>query len=633
MSGGQVDDLQINELKSLNCFGVFSNLDNAYYDDDDNELHTDTQAQAYFQRNVDVGGNLRLGIEKSTTTNGVTTYTDTGGNILVKIEGVTYTITPTILKYLSTITNDYATTIQGYASKASPEFTGSLSINSNSYSYKFGTRMDLNQNGIWMNMVNDSNAVIQGEFQGLHYNNICINPYGANVGIGTLTPSRNLDVNGSLNANTIYENGTLLSSTYASKASPEFTGTPKAPTPSTTTNNTEIATCEFVKAQGYLTSVTPPDLSPYALKASPTFTGTPIAPTPSSSTNNTEIATTAFVKAQGYLTSVTPPDLSSYAPIASPTFTGTPKAPTPSSSTNNTEIATTAFVKAQGYLTSVTPPDLSPYALKASPEFTGTPVSTTPIYTDSSTKIATTRFIYDILQNNDLTLGNGATSTVMDCSTTFNDTILMKGGVTIDNGVVFNNNGGPDSIYDNSSRVPTTAWIHSLIESLITEPKTTQYIIAYTDGYLVFPLTPTYNILGKKYYSSVFQEPEQFAGYFVNSSSIALQGGYGWNDGIWKAYTEGRYLIEIKLKIEYQSGGDNNLKLYVKDVNNNIISSYDVYIEGEGSEINKAILVFIQAEGYFTIIKEGSDDINFTWGDNYFTATDKYAFLKVTRKY
>jgi len=37
--------------------------------------------------------------------------------------------------------------------------------------------------------------------------------------------------------------------------------------------------------------------------ASPTFTGTPAAPTPSSGDDSTKIATTAFVKAQGYLTS------------------------------------------------------------------------------------------------------------------------------------------------------------------------------------------------------------------------------------------------------------------------------------------------------------------------------------------
>lgn len=73
--------------------------------------------------------------------------------------------------------------------------------------------------------------------------------------------------------------------------------------------------------------------------ASPTFTGTPAAPTPTTADNTTKIATTAFVKAQGY------------APLASPTFTGDPKAPTPATADNDTSIATTAFVKAQGYAT------------------------------------------------------------------------------------------------------------------------------------------------------------------------------------------------------------------------------------------------------------------------------------------
>lgn len=67
--------------------------------------------------------------------------------------------------------------------------------------------------------------------------------------------------------------------------------------------------------------------------ASPTFTGTPKAPTPATETNNTQIATTAFVKQ------------SISASFASPAFSGTPKAPTADVGTDNTQIATTAFVK------------------------------------------------------------------------------------------------------------------------------------------------------------------------------------------------------------------------------------------------------------------------------------------------
>lgn len=71
-----------------------------------------------------------------------------------------------------------------------------------------------------------------------------------------------------------------------------------------------------------------------APKASPTFTGSPVAPTPSTSDNSTLVATTAYVKA----------NLASYAPLASPTFTGSPVAPTQASSDSSTKIATTGFV-------------------------------------------------------------------------------------------------------------------------------------------------------------------------------------------------------------------------------------------------------------------------------------------------
>ncbi|MEN9987265.1 MAG: hypothetical protein RLZZ585_304 [Bacteroidota bacterium] len=71
---------------------------------------------------------------------------------------------------------------------------------------------------------------------------------------------------------------------------------------------------------------------------SPNFTGTPTAPTASSGTNNTQVATTAFVNSS--ISSAN----SSLAPISSPSFNGTPTAPTAAANTNTTQIATTAFV-------------------------------------------------------------------------------------------------------------------------------------------------------------------------------------------------------------------------------------------------------------------------------------------------
>ena len=84
--------------------------------------------------------------------------------------------------------------------------------------------------------------------------------------------------------------------------------------------------------------------------ASPAFTGTPTAPTPSPGTDSTQIATTAWVKNFDY------------APTNSPTLTGNPKSVTPNLSDDDTSIATTAFVKGQGYITSSA---LTPYLTTA----------------------------------------------------------------------------------------------------------------------------------------------------------------------------------------------------------------------------------------------------------------------------
>lgn len=107
---------------------------------------------------------------------------------------------------------------------------------------------------------------------------------------------------------------------------------------------------------------------------SPALTGTPTAPTPTTSDSSTKIATTAFVNAEianDVVRSSTAGDIkmngaqaagtnetiarsdhvhpsdTSKADLASPTFTGTPAAPTAAADTNTTQIATTAFVVAQ----------------------------------------------------------------------------------------------------------------------------------------------------------------------------------------------------------------------------------------------------------------------------------------------
>jgi hypothetical protein len=72
----------------------------------------------------------------------------------------------------------------------------------------------------------------------------------------------------------------------------------------------------YVKEGSNLVNASHQDITGKADLAGPTFTGVPAAPTASSGTNTTQIATTAFVTAAV-------PDISGKANIASPTFTGT----------------------------------------------------------------------------------------------------------------------------------------------------------------------------------------------------------------------------------------------------------------------------------------------------------------------
>lgn len=113
--------------------------------------------------------------------------------------------------------------------------------------------------------------------------------------------------------------------------SPEFTGTPKAPTAADGTSTTQLATTAFV--QNRISALLS---SNSTFSGNPNFSGNATAKTQVSSDNSTKIATTAFVKSV----------INGLASSDSPVLTGTPTAPTASVGTNNTQIATTAFAYA-----------------------------------------------------------------------------------------------------------------------------------------------------------------------------------------------------------------------------------------------------------------------------------------------
>ena len=148
----------------------------------------------------------------------------------------------------------------------------------------------------------------------------------------------------------------------APTAAPTFTGDVKAPTPTYGDNSVFVATTAFVQGE----------------KISPAFTGTPTAPTAGAGTNNTQIATTAYT--DGAVSNYRDIVTATYAPLISPTLSGTPRSTTFAYGTNGTQIATTAFVQGE----------------KVSPAFTGTPTAPTATPGTNTTQIATTAFVYGV---------------------------------------------------------------------------------------------------------------------------------------------------------------------------------------------------------------------------------------------
>ena len=221
----------------------------------------------------------------------------------------------------------------------------------------------------------------------------------------------------STTANTLIGAINEILTNKASLASPAFSGTPTAPTAASGTNNTQIATTEFV--QGEI----------YGLGSSLSGLNASIAAKPDlEQSNDPQMDGTASV---GTATTasrsdhVHPTD-TSRAPINSPAFTGSPTADTPLATDSSTRIATTAFVQgkvsdlqssiaSKADLESATNPAANGAASPgtattasrsdhvhptdttraplASPAFTGSPTATTPATTNSSTRIATTAYV------------------------------------------------------------------------------------------------------------------------------------------------------------------------------------------------------------------------------------------------
>ena len=139
----------------------------------------------------------------------------------------------------------------------------------------------------------------------------------------------------------------------------------------------------YVKEGSNLVDATPAtDITGKADLAGPTFTGVPAAPTATSGTNTTQLATTAFVAA----------GVSGKANIAGPTFTGTVTIPAGASiadigttiqafdaDTAKTDTAQTFTAAQRGTITTLTPGTTVTPDLAVSNNFTLTPAQNTTI--------------------------------------------------------------------------------------------------------------------------------------------------------------------------------------------------------------------------------------------------------------
>lgn len=206
-------------------------------------------------------------------------------------------------------------------------------------------------------------------------------------------------------------------SSKADTASPTFTGTPAAPTASSGTNTTQVATTAFV------TGAVSDSLTATATLTNKTVNLTSNTLTGTIAQFNTALSDADFVTLAGTETltnkTLTSPAITTPT-ISSPTISGTPTAPTATSGTNTTQIATTAFVIAERAETAT----LTNKTL-TSPTVSGLSLSDSSIVFEGSSADAyeTTLTVTNPTADITLTLPN-ATDTIVGRGTT--DTLTNK---------------------------------------------------------------------------------------------------------------------------------------------------------------------------------------------------------------
>ena len=251
----------------------------------------------------------------------------------------------------------------------------------------------------------------------------------------------------------------------ATIASPEFTGTPSAPTATEGTDTTQIATTEFVTtAVETLATATTANsvlqqdaIDLKAPIASPTFTGTPSAPSTNNANRSTQLATTYFVgNVVDQLSTTLTEQIGLKSPLQDPVFIGNPTAPTAAPGDNSGSIANTEFVALA--VAAAPQPNLVPYASRISPTLEGIPRAPTAPEGTANTWIATTQFV---AQNSPVVSVANKTGVIVLEHTDINGAAPLQAPV-------FTGSAQAETpvLADRSTRIATTEWVGNITANL-----------------------------------------------------------------------------------------------------------------------------------------------------------------------
>lgn len=277
--------------------------------------------------------------------------------------------------------------------------------------------------------------------------------------------------------------------TKADLDSPVLVGVPVAPTASVGTDTTQIATTAFTTAAiNLLRTATNANVDAAnaaidlrATITSPDFAGTPQVPHLSDSDRSRRIPTTFFVS--NLVTSAINTlggDVSTKAPLLNPEFTGIPTAPTQANLTytlvstlaaslnipvsgGTSAIATTAFVA--NAIANMPSANLLPYATKVSPTFEGIPRGTNAPEGTANTWIATTQFVAErspVLSVNGLTGTVALTPADIPGAAPLASPALTGVPTTVD---------PPPG--ESSEWIPTTRWVSNIAANLAPQQNPT----------------------------------------------------------------------------------------------------------------------------------------------------------------